>query len=114
MILRGLLPLVALTAAIPALAAENDQQFQGASQHTELDCDGGSLRVEGASNILSIRGNCTALTIEGAANEIDVAMAPGGRISVMGASNRIRWTAPAGTRALVRAQGADNQVIRAR
>ena len=104
----------AMISAIPAPAlAEADQTFSGAGQRNTLDCDGGSLRVEGASNELTIGGNCTQLEVEGASNIINVDMAPGGLISVAGAGNRIRWIAPQGAKVKVNAIGADNQVMRA-
>lgn len=98
----------------PLLAQGDDVQvFSGAGQTNQLDCDGGGIRIEGAGNILTITGGCTSLTVEGASNEIQVDMAPGGRIAVSGASNRVRWTAPQGTRARVSSSGADNRIARA-
>ncbi len=100
--------------AAPLLAQGDDVQlFSGAGQTNQLDCDGGGIRIEGAGNILTITGGCTSLTVEGASNQIQVDMAPGGRIVVTGASNRVRWTAPQGTRARVSSNGADNRIARA-
>lgn len=107
----GLAIVGAAVIAMPALA-EADQTFSGAGQRNTLDCDGGSLRVEGASNELSISGGCTELEVEGASNIIQVDMAPGGTITLVGASNRIRWTAPRNTKVKVQATGAANQVVR--
>ena len=109
--LSGAIALVLAGVAAPALA-EADQSFQGAGEQTTLDCDGGSIEIEGASNELVITGGCTSVTVNGAGNHIQVAMAPGGRIAVEGASNRIRWSAPAGKKALIRSVGADNQFAR--
>ncbi|MGF7146682.1 hypothetical protein FHS96_000291 [Sphingomonas zeicaulis] len=108
----GLAIVAAAVIAVPAFA-EADQTFSGAGQRNTLDCDGGSLRVEGASNELSIAGGCTALEVEGASNIIQVDMAPGGTITLVGASNRIRWSAPKGAKVKVQATGAGNQVLRA-
>lgn len=110
---RILMTLAALTAATPAFA-QGGQHFQGAGQRTQLDCDGGTIHIEGASNILTIDGACTALTLEGASNEIRVNMAAGGRITVTGASNVITWTAPAGAKVSVRSTGAANRIARGR
>lgn len=108
----GLAIVAAMVIATPA-RAEADQTFSGAGQRTALDCDGGSLRIEGASNEVSISGGCTALEVEGASNTIQVDMAPGGTITLVGASNRVRWTAPKDARVKVQATGAGNRVLRA-
>ena len=109
--MSGAIALVLAVIAVPALA-EADQSFQGAGEQTTLDCDGGSIEIEGASNELVVTGDCTSLTVNGAGNRIQVAMAPGGRIIVEGASNRVRWSAPAGKKALIRSTGAGNQFAR--
>lgn len=106
--------LVATLASPPLHAQQGDvQEFTGAGQINRLDCDGGGVRIVGAGNTLTISGRCTSLTIEGASNQIEVDMAPGGRIAVTGAGNRLRWTAPQGTRVRIQSTGADNRIARA-
>lgn len=100
-----------LAAASPALAQNT---FEGAGQTVELDCDGGTAVIYGASNTVTVTGNCTQLTIEGASNEVRVELAPKGVIAITGASNTVVWTTPDGSRAQVRLVGAANRVSMAK
>lgn len=88
--------------------------FEGAGQNSEIDCDGGSVRIEGASNTLVIHGPCTSLVIEGADNRILIDLAAQSTIAIEGASNQVRWTAPGKARPKLRVAGAANSVTRAK
>lgn len=96
-----------------AAPASAQTVFSGAGQESEIDCDGGSVHVEGASNTLTIHGPCTALIVEGADNRIRIDLAAQSSIAIEGASNQIRWTAPGKARPKLRITGAANSVTRA-
>jgi hypothetical protein len=97
-----------------AAPASAQTVFEGAGQNTEVDCDGGSVRIEGASNTLVIHGPCTSLIVEGADNRILIDLAAQSSIVIEGASNKVRWTAPAKAKPKLRVAGAANSVTRAK
>lgn len=99
-------------AAATAASAFGQTTFTGAGEESELDCDGGSVRVEGADNMLTIHGRCTSLIIEGASNRITIDLGAQSTIRVTGAGNQIRWTAPAQAKPRVRVTGAANTIAR--
>ncbi|MCW1430114.1 DUF3060 domain-containing protein [Novosphingobium sp. JCM 18896] len=101
----------ALTTTIPAAA---QAQFEGAGEHAELDCDGGVARIEGASNVMTVTGRCSQVVIEGADNEVHVELASKGVIHIEGASNRVTWTTPDGSKPQLRVSGAGNRISAAR
>ena len=108
----GLLAVVAaLALAAPASA---QAEFTGAGQTTDLDCGGKTAAIVGASNEMTISGDCQLLTIEGASNRVHVAMAKNGLIRVTGASNEIHWTTPDGSKPRLQITGADNRVAKAK
>lgn len=94
--------------------ASAQASFTGAGQHSELDCGGDSATIEGAGNEITVTGDCRLLSVVGASNRIQVAMAKGGVIRVQGASNRIYWTAPTGTKPKTQVVGADNRIAQSR
>lgn len=112
---RALVVMVLATAAIGwAVPAAAQTSFSGAGEHSELDCDGGAVTVEGASNMLTIRGACTSLTVSGASNLITIDLAAKASIRVEGADNQIRWIAPGTAKPRVSVAGAGNQIARRR
>ena len=106
----------ALVPAILALAAPAFAQatFQGAGEQGELDCSGGTATISGASNRMTVTGGCRQLVIEGADNEVRVELASKGVIRIVGASNRVQWTTPDGSKAQLRVSGAGNRISMAR
>ena len=102
---------IALGIAGPAAAQAH---FEGAGARSELDCDGGVATIEGASNVITVTGRCTQLVIEGADNEVRVELAAKGVIRIEGASNRVTWTTPDGSKPQLRVSGAGNRVSMAR
>ncbi|MCW2363858.1 MULTISPECIES: DUF3060 domain-containing protein [Sphingobium] len=102
----------AFVTAILAIAAPTFAQatFEGAGEHGELDCGGGTATISGASNRMTVTGGCQQLVIEGAGNEVRVELASKGVIRIVGASNRVQWTTPDGSKAQLRVSGASNQV----
>lgn len=107
------LMIAAALAALPATAFAQSQ-FNGAGANTELDCDGGTAKISGASNTIRVSGNCTRVEIEGAGNTVRIELAPKGVISVVGASNIISWSTPDGSKPRTTIQGAGNRVSQAR
>ena len=103
-------------ASLPAAAQAQPSggvHIEGAGQEDHhLDCEGGPAHIEGASNRLTITGNCSSLTIEGAGNTVRVQLAPGALLRIEGASNRVTWTTTGGVRPRVSVEGAANTVQR--
>lgn len=106
----------ALVPAVLALAAPAFAQaiFEGAGERGELDCSGGTATISGASNRMTVKGGCRQLVIEGADNEVRVELASKGLIRIVGASNRVQWTTPDGSKAQLRVSGAGNRIVKAR
>lgn len=111
--LAALAAIAALSVAAAPAFAEDGATFSGAGQELELDCNGGGASIEGASNIVTITGNCTSLSIEGADNRVRVQLAAKSAIHVVGASNQVVWTGPAGAKPRLSLTGAGNRVSRA-
>jgi len=108
--LLALAPLAACW-TMPALA---QAEFTGAGEHSEMDCDGGSATIEGASNTLVIHGPCTALNVTGAGNIITIDLAEKSLIRIEGASNQIQWSAPGAAKPRISVVGAANRISRRR
>ncbi|MEJ5978115.1 DUF3060 domain-containing protein [Novosphingobium sp. PS1R-30] len=102
--------------AVLALASPASAQatFEGAGDQGELDCGGGIATISGASNRMTVTGGCSQLVIEGADNEVRVELASKGVIRIVGASNRVQWTTPDGSKAQLRVSGAGNRISMAR
>ena len=96
-----------LAIAAPAFAQAT---FEGAGEQGELDCSGGTATISGASNRMTVTGGCRQLVIEGADNEVRVELASKGVIRIVGASNRVQWTTPDGSKAQLWVSGAGNQI----
>ncbi len=102
-----------VAAGLPATALAQGVHIEGAGQtDNRVDCNGGPVHVEGASNTLTITGACSGLTVEGAGNTITIDLAPGARVRVEGASNRVNWSMPGDARPALSVEGAGNQVQR--
>jgi len=95
-----------------AIPAQAQTEFTGAGQTSEIHCNGGGVRIEGASNTLTVRGACTTLTVMGAGNRITVDLAARSLIRVEGADNQIEWSAPGTAKPVVRVVGTGNRVAR--
>ncbi len=110
---RKLVAVILVPSAVAwAMPAHAQTEFNGAGQTSEIDCDGGTVMVEGASNTLTIHGPCTGLTLTGAGNKIRIDLAPKSVIRIEGADNEIHWSAPGTARPQVRVTGAGNRVTR--
>ncbi len=111
-VVRFLLTIAAGMLVAPAAHAQSD--FSGAGETSELDCDGGTATISGASNTMRVTGRCTRLVIEGAGNRVEVDLASKGAIRITGASNQVAWTTPDGSKARVSVAGAGNRVYQRR
>ena len=84
-------------------------QSDGGSHHTiTLDCAGGSARIAGSHNDVTLTGGCTRLSIYGAWNKVTVAFATGARVGFVGAGNEVIWTTPDGKEPTALHLGVDN------
>lgn len=106
----------ALTAAALLLggAALAQTTHEGAGAETPMTCENGEAHITGASNVIAVDGPCRLLVVEGAGNTVTVDLTAHAAIRVTGASNRITWRAPAGTKPRVSSTGAGNVIRRAR
>ena len=99
-------------AAIWAMPAQAQAEFTGAGEHSEIECNGGGVSIEGADNILAIHGPCKSLTVTGASNKITIDLAAQSAIRVEGAANEIHWSAPGAARPKLSVVGAGNRISR--
>ncbi|KMS56455.1 hypothetical protein V474_16165 [Novosphingobium barchaimii LL02] len=105
---------VAALAFIAAVPLSAQSSFEGAGETSTLDCDGGTAAITGAGNTIIVTGGCAELVIEGADNRVRVDLARKGSIRITGASNRVSWTTPDGSKPIVKVVGAGNSVSRAK
>ena len=117
-IASGLLIAAAATAALPAATAFAQRgggaSIEGAGQNGTHDCHGGPAVIEGAGNTVRFTGACSGLRIEGASNIVTIDLAPGAVIRVEGASNEVSWSMPGNNRPRQSVEGAANRISRAR
>lgn len=97
--------------AIPASSQGNETNMltiRGGGNIQQVDCDGRAVSIQGASNEITLTGNCPSLLVRGGGNIVSIEIRPGGSISVRGASNVITWYSDARPR--VTLSGANNRV----
>lgn len=118
---KGLIRACLVAAVVTTLPASatwaqrgGGSSIEGAGQTGTRDCEGGPAVVEGASNTVRFTGACSGLRIEGASNIITIDLAPGAIIRVTGASNEVRWSMPGNARPRQVVEGAANHISRAR
>ena len=85
-------------------------EISGIGQTSTIACEGRSVHVEGAGNVLTFTGDCAELEVAGTDNQITIDLKPNARIIVEGTSQTVRWRSTAPPRQSV--QGVDNEVIR--
>lgn len=80
--------------AVPAEAQTSTDTagFLSSGETAALDCAGGQASIMGSNNDLTIKGNCTILSLFGSGNKISIQFAPGAQISFVGSGNSISWT----------------------
>lgn len=107
---------VALTISALLLGggASAQARHEGAGAEMPMTCDDGEAHITGASNVIAVDGPCKLLVVEGAGNTVTVDLTADAAIRVTGASNRITWRAPAGTKPRISSAGAGNVIRRAR
>lgn len=91
----------------PAFA---NSSYEGVEATISLDCKGGTARIEGARNSITVTGRCARLEVLGEGNVITVELASGGIIDVEGASNAVFWTTADGSEPKVQTEGFSNTV----
>jgi hypothetical protein len=91
------------------VAAFHHRVMVAGSDHTITpDCPGGSARIAGSHNDVTLTGGCKRLSIYGAWNKVTVAFATGARIRFIGAGNEVIWTTPDGKQTTALPLGVDN------
>ena len=63
----------------------------GSGLSMTVDCDGGDAAVNGSANQVVFHGPCRALRVVGATNQVNIALAPGGTIEIIGTANRVLY-----------------------
>ena len=91
-----------------AAQAQNAAGFVASDRTSTLDCAGGKAEVVGSNNVLTIQGNCSGLDLAGSGNKLTIAFGAGAKISVVGSSNAILWTAADGKTPKISTVGGDN------
>jgi DUF3060 family protein len=95
-------------AATPAASLAAPDLVVRSNENKAYDCRGGSLTVDGGSNVLTLR-NCAELIVNGGDNTIDAGVVES--IEVSGADNRITWTESAdGRRPRISNEGEGNVI----
>ena len=77
---------------LPNLAFSRARLY-GSHETKTLDCAGGSARIAGANNRVTLTGGCTHVTVLGSHNLITAEFAPGASIWFAGSRNEVIWTA---------------------
>ncbi|MEN5364002.1 DUF3060 domain-containing protein [Brevundimonas intermedia] len=112
MTLVALAVLTAIAQGQAGVSSRNADKIKisGVGQTSTIACEGRSVHVEGAGNVLTFTGDCAELELAGTDNQITIELQPNARIIVDGASQIVRWRSTGQPRQSV--QGVDNQVIR--
>jgi len=76
--------------------AFSQASLSGSDETRTLDCAGGPARIAGAYNRVTLRGDCTHLTVLGSRNTITAEFAAGASIWFAGAKNEVAWRTPDG------------------
>ena len=98
------LPVIALLALAHPAAA------QGAAPRA-VDCAGGQAVVKGDGGVITIRGACQTLTVQGGGNQVSAELAPGARIDVQGDGNHVQYRVVGGTQDAVVTVAGRNDVV---
>jgi hypothetical protein len=63
--------------------------IDGASQTSRHECDGRSVKIDGANNKVRLIGFCPTIMIDGARNRVDVDQTSA--VEIDGAANQVMW-----------------------
>ncbi len=76
-------------------------------KEVRIDCAGKHIALRGSHLDVALTGGCAAVRIEGEHGDFHVAIAPGGKIEIVGEHNDVWWhkTAPGAPPVLVAAYG---------
>lgn len=85
------------------------ETVNGSGLSVTVDCNGGNAAVNGSSNRVVFRGHCRTLRVAGASNRVDIDLAPGGAIEVVGAGNSVVYE-PVTPAPAVSALGIGNEI----
>ncbi len=99
-----------LSIAVVATPLSAQTSYEGAGATQDMDCDGGTATIRGASNTMTITGGCSALVIQGAGNRVQVDLAAKGTIRISGAGNTVTYRTADHKKARVSIAGAGNRV----
>jgi hypothetical protein len=108
-VLGGFVSIALAGAAAPA-PGQSSLDVSGNNQSINANCGGGTARISGNGNRVTLRGPCSVLDLNGSFNAVAVEMAPEGRIRVLGDANRVMWRSPGGV--YVEQLGRDNDIQR--
>jgi hypothetical protein len=85
--------------------------IEGASQTARHDCEGRSVKIDGANNKVRLIGYCPTIVVDGARNRIDVDQTS--KVQIDGAANQVMWHEKFdGKQPTVASTGAANKVYR--
>ena len=97
--------------AVPLADTGSVFAIDGAGGTTSHECQGGSVKIDGASNTVLLIGYCPKVSVGGAGNQVDVDQTS--KIEVIGAANQIVWHQKVNNKApRVASSGAGNKVYR--
>lgn len=97
-----------LAAGASAAPAPPEIRVHG-DEHKTYDCRGGSITIDGGSNVLTLR-NCSRVVVDGGENTIDAGYVDA--IEISGAENRVTWWERAdGRRPRITNDGDDNVIV---
>ncbi len=65
--------------------------FSGSGHQRTIACDGRKLEVVGTDHVVTATGVCAAVEITGVGNNVTVAVAPKGRLDIVGTDHTVRW-----------------------
>ena len=97
---------VIMPATAEAQTSSNQAGFVSSGQTATVDCIGGQAAIVGSNNDLTIKGNCTSLSLP--SNKISIQFAPGAQISFVGSDITISWTSADGKAPKVSYVGSGN------
>jgi hypothetical protein len=104
-----------------ALAAGAEQasgsqvEIIGTARQQTVACTGATeVSIKGASNDITLTGDCKSVSVRGSANKVSIDTV--GRIEVKGTANNVSWKKASGSqkKPKVNSAGVDNKVFQAR
>jgi hypothetical protein len=75
---------------LPTPAAAQRQVVEGMSQRLTVACGADGVKVQGASNTVTLTGTCGVVLVEGSNNTVHIGTL--GRLTVAGMNNKVFWS----------------------